>query len=159
MPLEIERRFLVDGSVHAELRTGDRILQGYLPARGDCTTRVRIVRGKAFLTRKGRKTGCCREEVEREIGLEIALRLLSGKRVGDLIEKTRYRVLHQGFRWDVDVFHGANAGLVIAEIELDHPDAVFPRPDWIGDEITLDADYSNSALSRRPVSAWRRRAA
>lgn len=155
MPLEIERRFLVDGSVRAELRAGDRILQGYLPARDGCTTRVRIVRGKAYLTRKGRKSGCCREEVEREIALEAALRLLAGKRVGDLIEKTRYRVQHQGFHWEVDVFHGANAGLVIAEIELDHPDADFPRPDWIGDEITHDSDYSNSALSRRPVSAWR----
>lgn len=159
MPLEIERRFLVNGTIHAEGRSGDRIIQGYLPSRDGCTARVRIVRGKAYLTKKGRKDGCCRTEVEREIVLEIALRLLRDRRVGELIEKTRYRIDHKGFCWEVDVFHGANAGLVIAEIELDHPDTHFPRPGWVGDEITHDPGYSNSALSRRPVSAWRRRAA
>lgn len=155
MPQEIERRFLVDRPIHAELRRGERIIQGYLPSRDGCTARVRIVRGKAFLTKKGRKTGCCRDEVEREIGLEIALRLLRDKRVGDLIEKTRYRIEHHGFCWEVDVFHGANAGLVIAEIELDHPADEFPLPDWVGPEVTDRTAYSNSALSRRPIAVWR----
>ena len=156
MPQEIERRFLVHGTVRAAHGTGERIIQGYLPSRDGCTARVRIVRGKAFLTKKGRKTGCCRNEVEREIALEIALRLLRDKRVGDLIEKTRYRIDHHGFCWEVDVFHGANAGLVIAEIELDHPETDFPLPDWAGAEVTHEPAYSNSSLSRCPIAAWRR---
>ena len=156
MAQEIERRFLVHGPFRAERGTGARIIQGYLPSRDGCTARVRIVRGKAFLTKKGRKNGCCRDEVEREIALEIALRLLRDNRVGDLIEKTRYRIDHHGFCWEVDVFHGANAGLIIAEIELDHPEAEFPLPDWVGAEVTHERGYSNSSLSRRPVAAWRR---
>lgn len=149
----------MSGPFHADGRSGDRIVQGYLPARNGCTIRVRIIRGKAYLAKKGRKNGCCRSEVEREIALEIGLRLLRDRRVGELIEKTRYRIDHQGFCWEVDVFHGANAGLVIAEIELKRPDADFPRPDWIGTEITGEPGYSNSALSRNPVAALRHRAA
>jgi len=155
MPQEIERRFLVCGDLSTLRGVGEYICQGYLPARDGCTARVRIVHGKAFLTKKGRKTGCCRLEVEREISLEIALRLLRDRRVGEIIEKTRYRVDHQGFCWEVDVFHGTNTGLVIAEIELEEADAVFPLPDWIGEEITDVPRYSNSALSRHPVRAWR----
>lgn len=156
MPQEIERRFLVHGNVRAERGAGERIVQGYLPARDGCTARVRIVRGTAFLTKKGRKTGCCRDEVEREIPLETAFRLLRDERIGDLIEKTRYRIDHQGFCWEIDVFHGANAGLVIAEIELEHTEAEFPLPDWVGAEVTHERSYSNSSLSRRPVGVWRR---
>lgn len=155
MPQEIERRFLVNGFVPGVLRAGDFIIQGYLPSRDGCTARVRIVRGKAFLTKKGRKSGCCRDEVEREIGLDVGLRLLRDRRVGDLIEKTRYRVDHGGFGWEVDVFHGANAGLIIAEIELAHPNELFLLPPWIGAEVTSRPEFSNSALARRPLVAMR----
>ncbi len=34
------------------------------------------------------------------------------------LEKTRYRIAHEGHTWEVDAFGGANAGLVVAEIEL-----------------------------------------
>lgn len=154
MPQEVERRFLVKATVHAVLGNGESIVQGYLPSGEDCTLRVRVAGHRAFLTKKGRKNGCCRDEVEREIGLPVALRLLRDRRVGDVIEKTRHRVRHHGFCWDVDVFHGDNAGLIIAEIELEHPDAVFPMPEWVGTEITHDRSYSNSSLARRPVAAW-----
>jgi CYTH domain-containing protein len=158
MPQEIERRFLVNQLVSAHLKRGDRIIQGYLPSPNGCTIRVRIVRGKAYLTSKGPKTGYSRTEVEREIGLEVAFRLLREQRVGDLIEKTRYEVDHNGFCWEVDVFHGVNSGLVIAELELNHVAEEFPLPGWIGDEVTDDPSYSNSALSRHPVAVWRKRA-
>lgn len=155
MPQEIERRFLVNGAVHGVLRAGDRIIQGYLPSGDDCTLRVRIVQGRAFLTKKGRKTGCCRDEVEREIDLDVGLQLLRDRRVGDLIEKTRYRVDHGGFCWEIDVFHGANTGLIIAEIELTHPAELFLLPPWVGVEVTSRSEFSNSALARRPLAAVR----
>jgi len=158
MPQEIERRFLVNQPVSAELGRGDRIIQGYLPSRDGCTTRVRIVRGKAYLTSKGPKTGYSRTEIEREIALDVALQLLRLQRVGDLIEKTRFQVDHHGFCWEVDVFHGVNSGLVIAEIELNHASEKFPLPGWIGDEVTDNPSYSNSALSRHPIAEWRKRA-
>lgn len=109
---------------------------------------------RAYLTVKGPKSGCCRRETERSICLGLAWRLLREQRIGDLIEKTRYRVEYCDFVWEVDIFHGANSGLVIAEIELLHPDDVFPLPSWIGPEVTDDPRYSNSALSRHPINDW-----
>ncbi|AWK87295.1 CYTH domain-containing protein [Azospirillum thermophilum] len=152
MPQEIERRFLVRGSLPAGLlRPGERIVQGYLPARNGSTARVRVAGGRAFLTKKSRKCGCCRTEVERELPIETALRLINEACTGSLIIKTRHRIDHFGFLWEIDVFHGDNRGLVIAEIELPHPETVFPLPDWVGAEITTVAGYSNSALARRPL--------
>jgi len=156
MPQEVERRFLVNATVHAVLETGERIIQGYLPSGEDCTLRVRIVGHRAFLTKKGRKNGCCRDEIEREIDVALGLRLLHDRRIGDVIEKTRYRVKHHGFCWEVDVFHGDNAGLIIAEIELDHPEDDFPLPAWVGTEVTNERSYSNSSLARCPVKVWRK---
>ena len=75
---------------------------------------------------------------------------------GPLIEKTRYCVTVAGFVWEIDEFAGDNAGLVVAEIELPNEDTVFTRPDWLGDEVTGDARYYNSSLSKTPYSAWGR---
>jgi adenylate cyclase len=56
--------------------------------------------------------------------------------------------------WEVDEFLGVNAGLVVAEIELDSEDQAFAKPDWIGQEVTADARYYNSSLVRHPFSSW-----
>jgi adenylate cyclase len=70
------------------------------------------------------------------------------------ITKTRDRVDHLGARFEVDVFEGENAGLVLAEIELDREDAPFARPDWLGDEVTSDPRYSNAHLALHPYRSW-----
>ena len=80
-----------------------------------------------------------------------ALLELCGERV---IEKTRYALEEQGARFEVDVFEGRNAGLVVAEIELRDPEQVFPRPNWLGEEVSEDARYRNSELSVHPYSEW-----
>jgi CYTH domain-containing protein len=64
-----------------------------------------------------------------------------------LVEKDRYSVKYDGRTWEVDVFHGSNAGLVLAEIELNHPDETFTLPPWVGREVTKDRRYANSSLS------------
>ena len=74
--------------------------------------------------------------------------------IGRIIEKTRHTVEHGGFIWEVDVFEGANAGLVLAEIELDAADESFERPGWLGEEVSMDPRYSNSSLSRHPYGSW-----
>jgi adenylate cyclase len=56
--------------------------------------------------------------------------------------------------WEVDEFLGANAGLVVAEIELQSEDQQFDKPDWIGEEVTSDLRYLNSSLIKHPYSAW-----
>jgi len=56
--------------------------------------------------------------------------------------------------WEVDEFLGANAGLVVAEIELSSEDQVFDKPEWVGEEVTDDLRYLNSSLIKHPYSAW-----
>lgn len=56
--------------------------------------------------------------------------------------------------WGVDEFHGDSAGLVVAEVELASEDQPFERPDWLGEEVTHDARYFNSALIAHPFKRW-----
>mgnify|MGYP003551531168 FL=1 len=116
MAIEIERKFLVSGT---DWRAGESTLfrQGYLNRDKERTVRVRIAGNQAYLTIKGISTGATRAEFEYEIPVADAGQLLL-LCDGPLIEKTRYVVPHAGMLWEVDEFHGANSGLVVAEIEL-----------------------------------------
>jgi len=150
MAVEIERRFLVDRDISRLCRNGERIVQGYLPSTGQQTVRVRVAGTQGYLTIKGKRQGCSRLEYEWEISPALAAEVIRHSCDGQVIEKTRYRVCHAGLTWDVDVFEGANAGLVIAEVELESPDQPVPLPDWVGREVTSDQRFSNSSLSRVP---------
>ena len=107
----------------------------------------------AFMTVKSRRTGITRTEIEFPITVEHArdLLLLCHQ---PLIDKTRHILLHEGSRWEIDDFHGANAGLIVAEIELSSEETVFARPEWLGDEVSHDFRYSNASLSERPFGNW-----
>lgn len=152
MPLEIERKFLVTGS---SWKTGTpiRICQGFLNRDPDRTVRVRIANEVAFLTIKGRTKGAVREEYEYAVPVEHAERMLLLCE-GPLIEKRRWLIPMDGFTWEVDEFLGENAGLIVAEIELEDQAATFPMPAWLGDEVTHDPRYFNSSLSKHPFSEW-----
>ena len=152
MPTEIERKFLVVGS---DWRTSDpdRLCQGYLNRDRHRTVRVRIAGAKAYLTIKGMAIGVTRAEFEYEIPLADAEALLA-LRDGPLVEKLRHRVRHAGATWEVDEFLGENAGLVVAEIELESEDQAFERPPWLGREVTGDPRYLNSSLATHPFSRW-----
>jgi adenylate cyclase len=127
--------------------------QGYLSRTPGCTVRVRRAGAKAFLTVKGPRPGIARSEFEYEIPVIDAEELL-GLCANPLIEKHRHLVEHDGHTWEVDEFLGANAGLLVAEIELDAPDEPFSFPPWAGEEVTLDARYLNANLVDHPFSEW-----
>ena len=152
MSIEIERKFLVVGSAW---RQGDgvRFSQGYLNRDKDRTVRVRIAGEQAFLTIKGRSAGASRAEFEYEIPVADAQELLALCE-RPLIEKIRRVIPHQGMNWEVDEFLGENAGLVVAEIELQSEDQAFARPEWLGEEVTSDSRYFNSSLSLNPYGRW-----
>jgi len=157
MGIEIERRFLVDQAQADQWRTypSQAVLQGYIARDGlGSQVRVRIIDHKARLTVKGTRTGCSRPEYEFEIPLREAEAMLDELHVGDLIEKRRYRVPHEGYIWEVDEFYGDNTGLIIAEIELPSADTPFDKPAWIGREITELDRYGNAALSIKPINRW-----
>lgn len=155
--MEIERKFLVKGDFRKEAYAFSEIGQGYLNSSPDRTVRVRLRDGKGYLTVKGAgsASGMSRFEWEKEIEVEEARALLSLAEPG-VIEKTRYLIAAADgiHTWEVDVFHGANEGLIMAEIELNSEDETFSRPDWLGDEVTGDQRYYNSCLSRRPYREW-----
>ena len=71
-----------------------------------------------------------------------------------VVEKIRTRIPAGRHIWEVDVFSGANEGLVVAEIELENQDDRFEKPDWVGEEVTADKRYSNAWLSRHPFMEW-----
>lgn len=152
MPLEIERKFLLQGASWKS-ESGDHIRQGYLCKTPDYSVRVRTTDDDAWITVKGRREGISRLEFEYPIPIEDA-RQMFGLCTLPLIEKIRYRIPHQHHVWEVDEFLGANAGLVVAEIELQSPDETFARPDWLGMEVTGDPRYLNANLAERPYTEW-----
>lgn len=152
MGVEIERKFLVKGQPWRET-PGVPYRQGYLNRDKARTVRVRIAGEAAFLTIKGVSVGATRAEFEYPIPLADAEALLA-QCDGPLVEKTRYLLDRAGTRWELDVFAGDNAGLVVAEVELESEDQAFVRPDWLGDEVTQDARYFNSNLAAHPYCRW-----
>lgn len=127
--------------------------QGYLARSERASVRVRIAGDEAWLNVKGGGLVAARPEFEYEIPRADAEELLE-LCDGPLIEKARYWVLHDGNEWEIDEFHGANLGLVVAEIELDSEDQAFALPDWVGPEVTHLPRYYNVSLVRHPYSEW-----
>jgi adenylate cyclase len=152
MAVEIERKFLVTPGVWQQA-PGVLYRQGYLNRDKARTVRVRVAGEAAFLTIKGASVGATRAEFEYPIPLADAQALLA-LCDGPLIEKTRHVLTHAGTVWEVDVFAGDNAGLVVAEVELTSEDQPFVRPDWLGEEVTQDARYFNSKLATHPYTRW-----
>lgn len=155
MGVEIERKFLVDGEAWRTLGAATLLRQGYLSVDPARTVRVRIDGERAFLTIKGKSVGASRGEWEYPIPVADAAQLLDGLCQQPLVEKVRRRIAVGPHTWEVDEFLGANADLVVAEIELAFEDEAFDKPDWIGREVTGDTRYFNSNLIRHPYSQWK----
>jgi CYTH domain-containing protein len=156
MSTEIERKFLVRGSDFIlETTESTDIVQGYLSSVPDRTVRVRIRGDRGFITIKGKagESGIDRYEWEKEIAVEEARELLELCEPFP-VEKTRHLVHYRGHLFEVDVFHGENNGLIVAEIELNAVDELFERPPWLGEEVSRDPRYYNSFLSVKPYRRW-----
>ena len=152
MAIEIERKFLVEGS---GWQTVDPIYfcQGYLNRDNERTVRIRIFEDQAQITVKGVSVGASRAEFEYSIPLQDGKQMMQMCEQ-PLIEKNRYVVTFQNKDWEIDEFLGANQGLVVAEIELESEDESFELPPWVGQEVTDDPKYFNSKLSINPFSTW-----
>lgn len=154
MSTETERKFLVTGTAWRSQAAGVSLRQGYLSSAKERVVRVRIAGERAFLTIKGLTRGVSRLEFEYPIPLADAGRLLDELCERPLVEKTRYTLQVNGHRWEIDEFHGENAGLVVAEIELADEGRSFTPPPWLGAEVSDDPRYFNSNLARHPYSRW-----
>ena len=154
MAKEIERKFLVRGDAWRTGISGMLYRQGYIPAQG-CSVRVRMTEETGYLTIKARDQGITRTEFEYAIPLSDASEMLERFCAGTLIEKIRYRVEYAGLIWEIDEFMGANAGLIVAEVELEHENQTFEKPEWVGAEMTHDRRYLNSSLAKQPYCLWK----
>jgi adenylate cyclase len=156
MPREIERKFLVASDAwRAFAAPGKRYRQGYLSTDPARTVRVRVAGAAAYLTVKGASSGAARAEYEYSIPPDHAEEMLDHLCLQPLIEKTRYRLDHGGLTWEIDVFEGDNAGLVVAEVELEDEAQPVELPPWVGTEVTGDGRYANANLVARPYRSWR----
>ena len=161
MALEIERRFLVRDASVVEGASREIIVQGYFFAKNGYAARIRRSHYRAnggppeevqaTLTVKGPRRGASRAEFEMEVDPSFAEAML--KEIEHKVSKSRYHIIAEGETWDVDVFHGDNEGLIIAECEMEkeHPIRV---PTWCVEEVTDSREYDNENLAMRPFSTW-----
>jgi CYTH domain-containing protein len=154
MGKEIERKFQVNLDAWKPQDAGIHFKQGYLNSQKERVVRVRIEGSQAKLTIKGVTTGVTRSEFEYAIPVEDAAILLDNLCELPLIDKHRHKEMHGGKLWEIDVFHGLNQGLVVAEIELKSEDEKFDVPAWAVKEVSSDARYYNSNLLKNPFSTW-----
>lgn len=159
MATEIERKFLViDNGWRRDAGPAQRMRQGYLNGSGaQSSVRVRVQGEQAFLNIKSATLGIWRREYDYPIPLADAEEMLDQLCARPLIEKRRFEVECAGHVWEVDVFEGDNAGLIVAEIELDSEHEVFEKPAWAGDEVSHDPRYYNVSLVQHPYKDWRGR--
>ena len=155
MAIEIERKFLVDHGRWAEVPKGEGTYyaQAYLHADKEKSIRIRISEKTAILAIKGSISARSRTEYEYEIPLSDAENLMHSL-CGSIVAKRRFRIDHAEMTWEVDVFEGANEGLIVAEIELDAEDQTLNLPPWVTDEVTDDPRYLNANLSKKPYQSW-----
>ena len=156
MAKEIERKFLLKDMTWRETASAPRrLVQGYFETGpSGCTLRVRNDDGIGKLTIKGRPDGFSRSEFEYDIPTADVEAMLGEFCLPRVVEKLRDLVDFGGFTWEVDEYLGLNKGLFTAEIELTDENADFPRPPWLGEEISGISRYTNGSLSRRPYVTW-----
>jgi adenylate cyclase len=156
MGIEIERKFLVINDAWRARAIGTFYCQGYIAKTENVTVRVRIIGDQGFVTLKGKTQHYSRPEFEYPIPVDDAKEMMQ-LWCSYVVEKNRYRIPIDNLVWEVDEFKGLNEGLVIAEVELEHPNQEVPMPSWVGAEVSHQSQYFNSSLAQNPYSEWRRR--
>ena len=154
--IEIERKFLVKSDAFKkEAFNYYTIKQGFLSSNPERTVRVRLKSEKGFITVKGKSSedGLSRFEWEKEISKIEAEALLNLCESG-IIDKTRFEIKVGNHTYEVDEFYGENEGLIISEVELNSKTEIFEKPDWLSKEVTGDAKYYNSSLSKHSYNTW-----
>ena len=156
MALEIERKFLIcSDEWRTQVTHRELLRQGYLSSGSQCSIRARVAGEQAWLNLKARRSGMTRLEFEYPIPVADANEILDELAQGPILEKYRHLIPAGEYVWEVDEFLGANAGLIVAEIELPSETAQFERPSWLGEEVTEDERYYNFNLAQKPYTEWR----
>jgi len=161
MGIEIERKFLLrDESWREAVERSDQMAQGYLigaqalrEGAARASVRARVAGDQAWLNIKEATPGVKRAEFEYAIPVSDA-RILLDTLCDGVLEKIRHHVHVDGVLFEVDEFLGANSGLIVAEVELPAVDAPFPKPAWLGREVSAQQRYYNVNLIAHPYQRW-----
>jgi CYTH domain-containing protein len=155
MAKEIERKFLVAGDDwRRDVTESVAIRQAYPLTSDGRSLRVRLYGdGRAKITIKVGISNLSRHEFEYEIPTSDAEEMIALS-ASNVLEKTRHNVPYHGFLWEVDVYHGAYEGLIVAEVELHHESSHPDLPPWLGREVTGDPSYSNQSLAERSFGVF-----
>ncbi|OOG38683.1 CYTH domain-containing protein [Rhodanobacter sp. C05] len=161
MAIEIERKFLLaNDGWRAAIERSESIAQGYLvgaqalrDGSARASVRARLAGEQAWLNIKAATPGIARAEFEYAIPVADAKVLLATLCDG-VLEKIRHHVHVDGVLFEIDEFLGDNAGLIVAEVELPAVDASFPRPTWLGREVSALTRYYNVNLITHPYRHW-----
>jgi adenylate cyclase len=159
MAREIERKFLLKNDAwRQDVVKQTRFVQGYLnqieESSSKSSVRIRIEAEQANINIKSLEIGLSRDEYEYAIPVADAEKMLEKLTVGPIIEKIRHLVEVDGLVWEIDEFFGDNAGLVVAEVELESETQALSLRDWVGREVTDDVKYYNISLSKHPFKDW-----
>lgn len=155
MAKEIEKKFLLRNEQwRNSVLQSRQFIQGYLVGSDKASVRVRIEGERAFLNIKSATLGVTRDEYEYEIPLTDAHEMLETLCEKPLIAKIRHDVVYNNKKWEIDEFQRENAGLIVAEIELESVDEEIALPDWVGKEVSDDTRYYNVCLVKQPYSTW-----
>ena len=154
MPVEIERKFLVNTIPSQQIHRSKKVKQGYMVNDQHQVVRVRSMDNDHFLTIKSNSKGLSRLEFEYQIPKEDAVDMFEHLCGPGIIEKTRHYIKTPNHTWEIDEFHGRNQGLVVAEIELESEYEQFDIPEWIGEEVSDDPRYYNMNLMANPYDVW-----
>ncbi|GAA0888900.1 CYTH domain-containing protein [Rhodanobacter soli] len=161
MAIEIERKFLLaNDGWRAGIERSEPIAQGYLvgaqalrDGTARASVRARLAGAQGWLNIKAARLGIERAEFEYPIPVDDARDLLATLCDG-VLEKMRHHVRVDGVLFEVDEFEGDNRGLIVAEVELPAVDAPFPRPSWLGREVSTLTRYYNVNLIAHPYRQW-----
>lgn len=156
MHKEIERKFLVKSDAWRGKAEPAFYRQGYIARTVDRTARIRVAGNRGFITIKIKVGPISRQEFEYEIPLQDANALLDSLAPGEILEKNRYTFKECGHVWEIDEFLGANAGLVVAEVELASEEEHVALPEWVGEEVSKISKYFNSSLVQSPYGTWKK---
>jgi len=156
MATEIEHKFLLKNDHWKKLVShSSKYKQGYLISDQQRSIRIRITNNQAWLNIKSATIGICRQEYEYEIPLQDGIEILNTLCEKPYIEKTRHFVPVSQHIWEIDVFEGDNAGLIVAEIELSESHETFHIPDWVDRDVSMDLRYYNNNLCKNPYKYWK----
>lgn len=156
MHREIERKFLVKNDGWRGKAKPCYYRQGYIARTVERTARIRVADTKGFITIKIKVGPISRHEFEYEIPLQDANALLDSLAPEEIIEKNRYTFKECGHVWEIDEFLGANAGLIVAEVELASEEEKVELPAWAGEEVSKISKYFNASLAQSPYGTWKK---